>query len=241
MNIIADLHTHTNVSAHAFSTLHEMAGGAKTAGMLAFAMTNHGPAMPDGAHEWHFANMDILPRKMEGVTLIRGIEFNICAPTGSIDMMQKKCLHPVEFALASFHECCFPPSTKQNHTEALENILKNPLVNAFGHLGNPNFSFDMEHIISKCNEYGKLIEINNNSVNVRRGSKENCAEIARLCKKYQVPVVVDSDSHVEYTIGRMDVAKALLEEIDFPEELVVNSSMERLDAYFKGRGLHLFE
>ena len=27
----------------------------------------------------------------------------------------------------------------------------------------------------------------------------------------------------------------------FPEELIINSSVERLNNYFKGRGLHLFD
>ena len=75
---------------------------------------------------------------------------------------------------------------------------------------------------------------------IRKGSRENCTEIARLCKKYQVPIVVDSDSHIEYTVGCVDNALEMLEEIGFPEELVVNSSRERLDEYFRGRGLTLF-
>ena len=42
-------------------------------------------------------------------------------------------------------------------------------------------------------------------------------------------------------VGRVDSVRAMLEEIDFPEELVVNSSKARLDEYFRRRGLHLFE
>ena len=72
-------------------------------------------------------------------------------------------------------------------------------------------------------------------------SRENCTAIARLCKQYEVPIVVDSDSHIEYRVGAVENALTMLEEIDFPEELVINSSRERLDAYFRSRGLHLFE
>ena len=85
------------------------------------------------------------------------------------------------------------------------------------------------------------MEINNNSVNVRRGCRENCLEIARLCKKYEVPVVVSSDAHIFTQVGRFDNALALIDEAGIPEELVVNSSRERLAAYFrKIRGLELF-
>lgn len=239
MKIIADLHTHTSVSHHAYSSIAEMARGAKNNGMLALGMTNHGSEMPDGAHPWHFINMNVIPREIDGVKIIRGIEFNIC-PGGSVDNIKQDCLKWVEFALASFHEACFKPSSVAEHTEALEEILKNPLVNALGHSGNENFKFDYEHIISKCNEFGKIVEINDNSFEIRRGSKTNCAEIAKLCKQYSVPIVVNSDSHIEYTVGKFSNALAMLQQIDFPEELVINSSKERLDAYFKDRGISLF-
>ena len=85
------------------------------------------------------------------------------------------------------------------------------------------------------------MEINGNSFAIRKGSRENCTEIAQLCKKHQVPIVLNSDSHIEYRVGYVDHALSMLEEIEFPEELIINSSRERLDTYFRGRGLHLFE
>lgn len=240
MQIVADLHTHTIASTHAYSTVYEMARGAKNRGLIAIGITDHGPDMVDGPHEWHFSNLDILPRQIEGVTVIRGIEFNICLG-GELDHMKEGSLKPIEFALASFHECCFAPATKAAHTEALEVVLRDKRVNALGHLGNANYDFDKEHIISQCNQYDKLVEINSNSFAIRKGSRENCTEIAQLCKKHQVPIVLNSDSHIEYRVGYVGHALAMLEEIEFPEELIVNSSRERLDTYFRGRGLHLFE
>ena len=76
---------------------------------------------------------------------------------------------------------------------------------------------------------------------IRKGSRDNCADIARLCMKYEVPISIDSDSHICYRVGHVEGALEMLEEIGFPEELVINSSVERLDNYFKGRGLHLFD
>lgn len=239
MQIVADLHTHTIASTHAYSTVFEMARGAKARGLIAIAITDHGPDMTDAPHEWHFSNLDILPRQIDGVTVIRGIEFNI-RPGGVLDQISEKSLRPVEFALASFHENCFAPSTKAMHTEALEAVLHDPRANALGHPGNAHYDFDQEYIISRCNEFGKLVEINSNSFAIRQGSKENCTAIARLCKQYEVPIVVNSDSHIENRVGYVDNAMAMLEEIGFPEELIVNSSRERLDTYFRSRGLQLF-
>lgn len=241
MQIVADLHTHTNVSSHAYSTLTEMVHAAKETGMLAIAITNHGPAMDDGAHQWHFANLDVLPRVMEGVTVIRGMECNILPPMGAVDQIEYKYYRQLEYLIASFHDPIYKPATEEAHTVAMEGILHDPFITTLGHPGTPAFKFDYEHIISQCNQYGKIVEINNNSINVRRGCRENCVEIARLCKKYEVPVVVSSDAHISTQVGRFDNALAVLEEAGVPEELVINSSRERLAAYFrKIRGLELF-
>ncbi len=240
MQIVADLHTHTIACSHAYSTVYEMARGAKNKGLSAIAITDHGSDMKDGPHPWHFSNMNVIPRKIEGVTVIRGIEYNI-RPGGELDDIIPRHLRFMEFTLASFHETCFKPSTKAAHTEAWEKVVEDKRVNALGHPGNPHYEFDMEYIIKKCAEYGKLVEINSNSFSVRTGSEKNCLEIARLCKKHEVPVVVNSDAHIEYAVGNVTEALDMLEDVDFPEELIVNSSCERLDQYFRSQGLNLFD
>ena len=93
-----------------------MVHAAKERGLAAVAITNHGPTNPDGPHEWHFSNLDLIPRRIEGVTVIRGIEFDITAPAGGINVMSNKSLKPIEFALASFHECLFPPADRTRST-----------------------------------------------------------------------------------------------------------------------------
>jgi len=108
MRIIADLHTHTLVSHHAFSTAQEMCRGARDAGLAAIGITDHGPALPDGAHPWHFGNISTLPRHLEDVFVIRGMEANILDTRGSLDTTD---FNPsaLDFIIASFHDPCFPP------------------------------------------------------------------------------------------------------------------------------------
>lgn len=48
INIAVDLHCHTNVSNHAFSTVKECAESAALKGLEGFAVTNHGPKSADG-------------------------------------------------------------------------------------------------------------------------------------------------------------------------------------------------
>ena len=44
-------------------------------------------------------------------------------------------------------------------------------------------------------------------------------------------MVIGSDAHVDTDVGRHDSALELLEELRFPEELVVNRSAEELKKY----------
>ncbi len=232
MQIVADLHTHTNVSHHAFNSLDEMCLAAAKKGHVAIGITNHGPAMSDGAHRWHFGNYKILPEIIHGVRLLGGAELNIL-PGGQIDEIPKAYLRNLDIIISSFHETCFQPKDKTAHTEALEAMLENPFVMVLGHLGNPAYEFDMEYIISKCNEYDTMVELNASSPKSRRGCEENCFKIATLCKKYGVPVFLNSDSHSIYTVGEVSVAAKIAEEARIHKDQIINADTKTLADYFK--------
>ena len=81
MRTIADLHMHTSVSQHAYSTLDEMARAAKEAGLLAFGITDHGPEMMDGAIAHHFLCLKGLPKEIRGM---RSVSYtHLTLPTNS--------------------------------------------------------------------------------------------------------------------------------------------------------------
>jgi len=52
-----------------------------------------------------------------------------------------------------------------------------------------------------------------------------------LCRRYKVSVIMDSDAHSDADVGNHTRAQALLDEIGFPEELVVNTSIEKAAEY----------
>ena len=80
-----DLHMHTVASTHAYSNLHDYIAQAKLKGIKLFAITDHGPDMADAPHYWHFVNMRIWPRLVDGIGILRGIEANIKNTDGQID------------------------------------------------------------------------------------------------------------------------------------------------------------
>ena len=232
MNIIGDMHTHTLASTHAYSTITENCKSAAEKGIKIIAMTDHWGEMPDSPHIWHFDNLRVLPRHICGVTVLRGVETNILNNEGELDM-PRKTLENLEWVVASMHRQVYEPSTVQNHTVAYLKAAEDPIVDVIGHCTTAMFPIDFEKCIKKFKECGKLVEINESSILYKKGSYENSYEVLRLCKKYEVPVVFDSDAHYCELIGVVDTAKKIASEVGFPEHLVINSDFDRLAEFIR--------
>lgn len=227
MKILAETHSHSLVSAHAYSTIAEMMSFAKNKGLEAVAITDHGPAVTDGAHIWHFGNLRVMPRIIDGVLLLKGAEVNIIDSEANLDIPDYY-LKALDIVIASFHEPSFPPSTFEEHTNIWLKIAQNPLIDIIGHSGSDNYKFDYEKAILEFKKYDKAVELNNHSFRSRPGSEINCLEIAKICKKTGTKVVLSSDAHCCYDICNLEKIYALVNEIEFPEELIMNTTSEKL-------------
>ena len=224
-----DIHTHTIISGHAYTTLMENIKEASNKGIKVLGTSEHGPAMPGGPHIYYFNNMPkTLKRELFGVTILRGCEANIMDAEGTLDLpilTQKR----LDYVIASFHEICSHIGNIDNNTHALLKTMDNPNVHIIGHAGNPNYPIWEEEIVKKAKEKDILIEINNSSfVSTRAGSKKNCLKIAKLCKEIGTKVIMNSDAHISYNIGVLNSAEELLKEAEVPEELIMNVDYKRL-------------
>lgn len=225
--IEADTHCHSIASSHAYGTISENLSEAGKKGLLALAITDHGPALPDSPHPWHFYNMRVLPRFVNGVALIRGIEANIIDIYGNIDTNDEN-ITKLEWIIASFHNSTFPVATKSIHTQALIAAANNEHVDLMGHMDSPDYPFDIREVVKACKENGKFVEMNNSSFVVRRGGQDMCLEIATECMDLGVPVVINSDAHCPWDIGEVSTMCNMLETISFPVELVLNAKVQNI-------------
>lgn len=227
MKLQADLHTHTIASAHAYSTITENCLWANKNGIKLIAMTDHTERMPDSPHIWHFENLHILPREIEGTIVLKGAETNIIDFDGNIDIGEHT-LKDLEWVIASMHKEVMPKGTPEQIAKAYVNVMKNPHIDLIGHPTPAYFQCDFETLVKGAVEYNKIIEINESSINVKKGSRENAYELLKVCKKYNALVAVDTDSHFCQRIGKAPCALEILKECDFPQELVINADLERL-------------
>lgn len=237
MKYLSDLHTHSIVSGHAYSTLLENINYCAEKGIKILGTSEHAPSMPGAPHYWYFGNMKVVPRIINGVTILRGCEANILDIDGSLDMTDESSRN-LDYMIASFHEPVFKPKSKEENTAAILNVMdKYDKVEILGHLGNPNYELDYEAIVKKAKEKNIMIEINNSSLlgSSRVGSDVNCKKVALLCREIGTKVILTSDSHINTCIGVFNKGIELLEEIQMPKELVMNDP-EKLIAHLKSKG-----
>ncbi len=232
LKIIADLHTHTIASTHAYATVTEMATEAEKMGLFALAITDHARKMPGAPGPFYFESLGILPHYIGSVRVLRGIEANICDYNGNIDV-ENKLQDYLEWIVASLHTLTIEgEATFEKCTNTYLKLAQTPHVNVIGHSGSEYFKYDYEKVIPVFAKNGKLVEINDSAFRYNKSFLPNCVKIAKLCKKHGARICVNTDSHFTHTVGRAYQTLEMLKDIDFPEKLIVNANINNLKAYF---------
>ena len=227
MKLIADMHTHTVASTHAYSTIMEMTEAARDAGLEFLAITDHTPKSTDGPHIWHFHNLHkAIPRELFGVKIIYGAESSVTDYEGHLDLPEEEC-KALDWIIGSVHTDILPSGTLEQNTNTYLRLAEDPLVDVIGHCANTKFPFDYEKGIKAFKEHDKLVEINESTI-LWKNTENNYREIIPLCKKYEVSLIVNTDAHFFTAVGQADRSLSLLREFDYPERLIVNTDRELL-------------
>ena len=237
MKLRMDTHTHSVASGHAYSTVDENLRWAAAHGLELVALTDHAPGMKDTTGHAYFANLHVLPERLHGVRLLRGIELNIMDFEGNVDM-DEKVLSRLDLGIASLHMPCIKPGSRKENTRAMLKVMENPYVDIIGHPGDPRYDIDYKEVFRQAKETGTILEINNASLipgGFRDGSQENVKEILRMSMEEGISVVLGSDAHFYTGIGDFSYALNLLKEVGFPEELVLNTDPVRFLSCVKRR------
>lgn len=232
MDFELDVHTHTIASGHAYGTLTEMAKEASLRGLRLLGVTEHTHNMPGTCGDLYFVNLRVVPREMFGVRLMLGAELNIMDYEGTVDLPDW-IIDKTDLRIASIHGNLYPLGTMEQNTAAVLGAMKNPKIDIIGHPDDGNCPLDYETLVLASKQSHTLLEINNNSLRSpsRKHVKENILTILKLCRKYEVPVIMNSDAHIMSDIANTDHSMPVVQEAGFPKELILNYSAKRFEAW----------
>lgn len=234
MRIIADTHSHTFASGHAYSTIREMAAAAAQRGMQVLALTEHAPEMPGTCGLFYFQNLSVIPREINGIRMLFGAELNIIDSSGQVDLPEKT-IESLDIVVASIHAPCFGTKhTEHEIINAYVKAMKNKNINIIGHPDDGRFPIDYELLVKTAKETHTLLEVNNSSLrpeSVRSNARKNILTMLDLCRQYEVSITTGSDAHIDVDAGNFSYVQEVLDYCSFPEELVVTTDFEKLKPY----------
>ena len=228
MKTLLDVHTHSIVSGHAYSSIQEMAMAASEKGLQILGITEHAPALPGACDPIYFRNLHVVPREMYGVRLLLGAELNILDTKGTLDL-DENYYRILDLRIAGIHSLCWKGGSREENTYAMLQAIRNPWTQIISHPGDGTAQLDFEPIVLAAKETRTLLEINSSSMDPVRHKEEardNNLEILRLCRRYEVPIILGSDAHISFSVADYRYALPLLAETDFPEALVINDKPE---------------
>lgn len=233
MKIELDVHTHTIASGHAFSTLQEMAQAAADKGLKLLGITEHTPGIPGTCDPIYFRNYHVVPRRMYGIELMLGAEINILDGEGNLDA-DEDLMKRLDLRIAGIHSLCYKQGTVEENTHGMVKVISHPGIHIISHPGDGTARLNFEPIVLAAKEHHTLLEINNSSLKPARGkvdARENNLTLLRLCKKYEVPVILGSDAHISFDIANYQYVLELVQETEFPEALIVNQDIATFKNY----------
>lgn len=230
--IVMDMHTHCIFSGHAYSTLEEMAAFVRTSPLQGFCLTDHSPYGRNACVDIYlpitFADM---PREIDGVRVYYGQEVDLLDYHGTLAIPQP-LEQLLEFGIFGMHENAIELGhDAKDCTDAICAVFARPAFDLLAHPCREAFPIDTETVVRAAKRYNKLIELNEHCLHRQKDGGRWYIEVLEACRKHEVRIMVNSDAHFSREIGNVKDGIALLRQLGFPESLVVNSSMEKIESY----------
>ena len=243
-----DVHTHTNFSRHAYSTIEENVRAASAMGLELLGNADHFSLMLYGENPQirdyqFFLNQSVWPRTWMGVTLLRAMEADIVDIDGHLFgmdtiahehitggkfdnpcSMYEHLVKHLDYVVASVHNNQFTANTTvAQNTQMYIDVIQQPKVFILGHPGRSGVEFDHKAVFEAARDNHVAIEINECTFKRNEGIHV-CTRMAEECAQWGVPIAISTDAHISPTIGHFRNTLSMLESIHFPEELIITKN-----------------
>jgi putative hydrolase len=136
------------------------------------------------------------------------------------------------------HCLCYHDAGIKKNTENLIACMKDHKVNIVSHPDDDHTPLDYPTLVAAAKQYQVALEVNNSSF-YKPQSRINCVEnyrtMLKLCEQTNTPIIIDSDAHDPSWVGNFTKAIALLNEVQFNPQLVLNTSVEKFKSFIAAK------
>ena len=255
--LIVDFHTHSIQSVHAMNTLEELLNCAQQKKIQAMAITDHSPGIDNTFHfmqqperlpedyiwikgpDYHYFHVLLTryhaPPEIP-VQLFKGIECSILSHSKRKTDLPLKLAPDFDIVIASIHAMphLFQIQSREQVTEKMIAAMSDP-IDILGHPCQKSYCPDLEPVVKKAADSGIAMELNCNSLFLKKATIEDTIQMLKLALKHHCSISLGSDAHMSNELGMDYESKQLLDELKFPSELIVNESLESARKFVSAR------
>lgn len=228
-----DLHIHTIASGHAYNTILEYINRAQELKMKIIGFSEHGTSMNGSVCETYFLCLNRLPRKVGGLTILRGIEANVINKKGDIDIADKIIKDRLDYVIAGLHHGTgLKIGDGKYNTTALVNAIKSGKINMLSHpFVNNRIPFDVKKVCVEACKHDVLLEINMHYISIseiKENNIKNLKIMMQVVKDYNKKIVLNTDAHNIWELGDDSALKKIKKEIGLTDNLIINNYPKEL-------------
>ncbi len=230
IELIADLHIHTIASGHAADTIRKNCEIAIKKDLKAIGITDHGPGLPGGASFVYFYTLPRIIANIEmPIKIFSCVEEDIINKKGELSL-EADCLSRLEIIMAGCHpRTWIARQNVKTRTKAVVNAITKGHIKVLTHpCRTNNKNIELKPVLEAAAATDTALELNTS----KPGNKAVMLDFLEKCGNNRNPIIVGSDAHVAEEVGTFTEAVKLLEEADFPQDLVINRSRETIKSFF---------
>lgn len=226
-----DMNVRSDAGMSGVSTIKENIAGAKSKRLRGLTIVESGPGSKVGVPEYFFKNVLAKLSPRDGnIQMLKGIEVNILGVNqNDVDITDKTIFQTLDWSIAHFNpRFGVTSANRELITKSFLCTAQNKNIMALGEVN--TFDCDYALICSRLKEDGKVIELNESTLT----SEFNIKAAKRLiwcCKENRNPIVVSSGATYCDDVGVFTKCREVLNEVEFPQELILNTSIDVIKQY----------
>jgi putative hydrolase len=227
-----DLHIHTIYSGHAQCTIVEYIEMAKKLKMKVIGFSDHGPNMAESmTNDNYFFTMTRIPRFIEGVEILRGIEANIIDSNGAIDITDKMISENLDYVMAAIHRREYKNLGSEKNTEAMIRAIKSGKIDILSHPFYEYHPVNVGKIFEEACRRGVLLEVNLNTIKIMKSDAKimtNLKLMVQTAKRFNKKLIVGSDAHNIWDLADDSKLNKIKKEIGLTDKMIINNYPQEL-------------